>query len=416
MPPTGCKCKRSELRTVYVQLWSCQYDPEPTGIGPVSRVLACGLHDRGHKVEVVAAHPHYPEPKWGRRLLPYRETRGGIPVLRLPLWIGRATTMERYRQELTFTAAQFAALPALGRPDVIISASPSFPALLPALTYTGIRQIPWLVWLHDILPDGATATGLVESGLIIDVSRRLENAAYRRADHIVVLSREFITNLTQKGVPKAKIELIYDPATRIPEARTKQAEASPLRLLAMGNIGLSQGLASIVDAFENSDAAKSGKAELVITGDGVAAPQVRDKVRTDSVSMLGMVGDQRLEEELQAASIGLVTQAYEGSEFNIPSKLMNFMAYGLPVLAAVNPAGEVARLVEDSGAGWVIDSSDPDSLGRLVSSLCVSHDALLERGAASRRFADARFTQKGFAQHFEEALVRTVEDSSKKRE
>ncbi len=72
-----------------IQLWSYNYDPEPTGIGIVSTVWARGLRDRGHQVEVVAAHPHYPEPRWGTRVLPYREVREGINVLRLPLWIGR---------------------------------------------------------------------------------------------------------------------------------------------------------------------------------------------------------------------------------------------------------------------------------------------------------------------------------------
>lgn len=46
-----------------VQLWSYNFDPEPTGIGIVATTLARGLSKRGHDVEVVAAHPHYPEPR-----------------------------------------------------------------------------------------------------------------------------------------------------------------------------------------------------------------------------------------------------------------------------------------------------------------------------------------------------------------
>src|SRR4051812_30675747 len=85
-----------------VQLGSYNYDPEPTGIGPVSTVLARGLRRRGPQVDVVAAHPHYPSPMWGKRAKPYREIRDGVRVLRLPLWIGRDSAVERYRQELTF--------------------------------------------------------------------------------------------------------------------------------------------------------------------------------------------------------------------------------------------------------------------------------------------------------------------------
>ena len=52
-------------------------------------------------------------------------------------------------------------------------------------------------------------------------------------------------------------------------------------------------------------------------------------------------------DELQDATIALVSQKHGGEEFNIPSKLMNFMMYGLPVVASVDPRSEVARIVED---------------------------------------------------------------------
>lgn len=72
-----------------MQIWSYNYDPEPQGIAPLSAALAPELLARGHDVLVVAAHPHYPEPAWGRRVRPYRERRNVVPVLRLPLWAGR---------------------------------------------------------------------------------------------------------------------------------------------------------------------------------------------------------------------------------------------------------------------------------------------------------------------------------------
>jgi colanic acid biosynthesis glycosyl transferase WcaI len=388
-----------------VQLWSYNYDPEPTGIGPVSTVLARGLQERGHRVEVVAAHPHYPTPFWGRRLRPYREERAGIPVLRLPLWIGRESSMERYRQELTFMAAQFAAVPALSSPDVLVSASPSFPALLPAIVNANLRRLPWVLWLHDILPEGATATGFVEEGAVLSAARRLERAAYRRADRIVVLSREFTTNLVGKGVSPEKIELIYDPATRTPRAVPPLADrARPPRLLSMGNIGRSQGLAPLVAAFEAADVLRGTDVAFVITGEGVSADEARREIRSDRVQMLGVVDDDRLEQELQQASIGFVSQLYEGSEFNIPSKLMNFMAYGLPILAAVNPDGEVARIVHEAEAGWVVSSADPPAFPQRLAAILADPGEIERRGNAAVRYAERHFTQAGFAERFEGTL------------
>ncbi len=203
-----------------VQLWSYLYAPEPTGIGPVSALLARLLRDRGHEVEVVAAHPHYPEPRWGVRRLPYRDEVEGINVLRLPLWVGRSTAARRIRQELTFTGSLSAALPFLGRPDVVVAASPSFPALLPAVLNARIRRVPLVLWLHDLLPDGAVATGLVREGRVLRASRWLERTAYANADRIVVLSRNhFWTTSGRREYPRRSSP---SSMTRPPESRARR--------------------------------------------------------------------------------------------------------------------------------------------------------------------------------------------------
>ncbi len=390
-----------------LQLWTYNYHPEPTGIAPVSRTLALALRERDHAVEIVTAHPHYPSPEWGRRALPYRERQDGLPVLRLPLWIGRGSALERYRQELTFMTAQFVAAPLLARPDLAIVVSPSFPALLPAIIAHRARRTPWVLWLHDILPDGATATGVVDEGSrVIRLARTLELSAYRHADRIVVLSPAFIDNLAAKGVSEEKIRLVYDPATRRPSRPRPAAvgRGGPLRVLSMGNIGFSQGLAPLVSAVERSPDLDGTELDLVVTGTGVAAEEVQAEVLGRRVRMVGVLDDEDLERELLTADIGLVTQNYGGGEFNIPSKLMNFMAYSLPIVAAVNPGGEVARLVRDTEAGWIVDSSRPEELPRELARLASERDEVAHRGEQARSYANRHFDVDAFAERFEAVL------------
>jgi colanic acid biosynthesis glycosyl transferase WcaI len=183
-----------------------------------------------------------------------------------------------------------------------------------------------------------------------------------------------------------------------------------MRLLSMGNIGHSQGLTELLRAFEASELPDDVR--LAVTGSGVAAPEARAEVRTERVQMLGVLDDEELEAELQRADIGFVSQRYEGAEFNIPSKLMNFMAYGLPVLAAVNPASEVARIVEEAAAGWVVDSSDPGAFPREVARLSEATAEVADRAAASREFAERHFTQEGFGRRFDELLREVVAEAS----
>lgn len=399
-----------------VQLWSYNYDPEPTGIGPVSTTLARSLADRDWYVEVIAAHPHYPEPTWGRMLRPYREVRDGIRIVRLPLWVGRDTPRERIRQELTYTSALSAALPFLGPPahegpSAMIVTSPSFPALLPAVASSRLRRVPMALWLHDLLPDGALATNQIEEeGVIVRASRRLEETAYRLADRIVVLSRAFVENLRSKDVPEEKIDLVYDPATRgvLPERIPKHESNGEARILCMGNIGHSQGLTPLVREFERFSSATPINAKLEITGNGVAANEVAREIQSGAVEMLGLVDEERLDAELRSAKLALVSQVPNGSEFNLPSKLMNYMGYGLPVVAVVNPESEVANLVRDADAGWVVDSAEPTTFPRVVAEALSDPGELDRRAAAAHRFATERFTTEAFGQQFDDVLMDLV--------
>lgn len=386
-----------------IQLWSYNYDPEPLGIGPVSTAWARAMSERGHRIEVIAAHPHYPAPEWGVRWTPYREIRDGIPVTRLPLVSGRSSGRRRILQELSFLASQSAASPFLGRPDALISVSPSFPALLPAMLAARARRVPWYLWLQDILPDGASTTGLVdESGAIYRSSRRLEDAAYRSARGIVVLSESFRRNLVAKGVPGSKIEIAFNPATfPVESLYGRDDSGGPPRIVCMGNIGRSQGLAAIVADFEAHPGLAEAGARLVICGDGVAAPEVRATIRTDRVEMPGLLSQEDLRAELSRASLALVSQAYGEGEFNVPSKLMNYLAAGLPVIASVRPESEAARIVESSRAGWIAPQG---RVGDVAAAALEDPGSRLERSRAGLRFAADNLTPSALAGRFE-ALI-----------
>jgi len=271
-----------------------------------------------------------------------------------------------------------------------------------------------------VLPEGAIVTGHVKDGPVLRASRWLEQTAYRSASRVVVLSRPFLDNLRDKGVPEAKLRLIYDPATRRPGRDPEEIHAerdlTKPRLICMGNIGHTQGLPPLVKSFDRSDGIRRIGAQLRITGTGVAAAETRAQISSDSVRMLGLVSDDELERELQLASLAVVTQQYEGTEFNLPSKLMNYMAYGLPIIAAVNPESEVARLVRESGSGWIADSSKPDQFPRTIAEALEDPDEVERRGRAGLAFAESHFTQVGFAKRFEEVLSEAVTRSSAARE
>jgi colanic acid biosynthesis glycosyl transferase WcaI len=389
-----------------IQLWSYNYDPEPQGIAPLSRMLAIELTVRGHEVLVVAAHPHYPEPSWGTRRRPYKETRDDIPVLRLPLWIGRESGIERMRQELSFAAMQAAVAPLLPSTDAVIAVTPCFPALGPTMAFSRLRGTPWIMWLQDIVTDGAATTGLIENGTMLRAARGFERMTYDSASSVVVISEAFRQNLLAKGVEGKKIVRIFNPSSRhAPRPIDLDATPARPRILAMGNIGHSQGLDRIVDAFQENAELEAIEAQLVIAGHGVAAEEVRARVRCDRVHMPGVLYGEQLEPELQGASIGLVSQRADVQEFNLPSKLMNYMAYGIPVIASVRPESETARIVQESGGGWVTDARTPSEFAAVTARKLRDRDALKAAGRAGFAYAGENFRPEAVAGRFEQVLT-----------
>lgn len=394
-----------------IQLWSYNYAPEPSGIAPLSTVWAEAMMSRGHRVQVVSAHPHYPRPVWGHRVRPYRESINGIDVLRLPLWIGRASAAQRVRQEASYAVALAGSSLLFPTPDVIVAVSPSFPALLPTMIHARIREVPWVLWLQDILPDGAVATGIMRDNVLIGQARRLELAAYKSARRIVVISESFRENLRAKGVDGSKVVLSYNPASMRATPTRTDATVVRTRVLTMGNIGYSQNLKAVVEAFEASRELAALGATFVLAGDGEAAPEVSAAVQSERVRVTGMLGSAALRRELDQAAVALVSQSYEGVDFNVPSKLMNFMALGIPVVASVREDSEVARLIRSSGAGWVTPCSNLTKLTDCLARVLGQPDELAARGTAGRRFAQANFTPEVAADVFEGVLNEAVADS-----
>ncbi len=399
-----------------IQLWSYNFPPEPSGIAPLSGVWAAAMRERGHDVLVVAAHAHYPEAIWGRPVRPRRERHNGVGVVRLPLWIGRETGAQRIRQELSFAAALGAAAPLLPTPDVIVAVTPSFPGLLPAMVSARLRRIPWVMWLQDILPDGAATTGLVEPGLVLTAARRFERAAYASASRVVVISEAFEHNLRSKGVPGEKLVPIFNPsAVDPPPYAPPRPSGGRRRLLVMGNIGHSQGLAELVRIIERDQVLEPVDAELRIAGSGVAVEEVAAEIRSDRVSMVGLLLGEAMEEELAHTELGLVTQRGDVTEFNLPSKLMNYMAHGVPVLAVVPRASQTARIVRDSGAGWVVDSRAlAEELGPVLAEIFARPEELARRGRRGHETAMREFAPSQVAVKHERMLIEAVGEAGRR--
>jgi glycosyltransferase involved in cell wall biosynthesis len=177
----------------------------------------------------------------------------------------------------------------------------------------------------------------------------------------------------------------------------------------MGNVGHTQNLEAFVRAFENDRGLQEIGARLVIAGDGVASDAVRAAIATDRVRLTGILDSSRLAQLLDTAAVGLVSQMYNGADFNVPSKLMNFMGSGLPVVAAVRADSEVARIIRATDAGWVADN--PETCARTLAGALLDREGRLRRGRCAAAFAQREFAPSSIAERFEEVVSEVLRPS-----
>lgn len=98
----------------------------------------------------------------------------------------------------------------------------------------------------------------------------------------------------------------------------------------------------------------------------------------------------------------------------MPSKLQAALAMGSPVIASC--AGDVADVVQRSGAGWVAKPEDPASIADAVRAAAYAGpDHRSESGGQGARFYQERMSRRVGSALLADVLDAAVEDRSRRR-
>jgi colanic acid biosynthesis glycosyl transferase WcaI len=412
---------------MHLLILGMNYAPESTGIGPYTSGLAEFLARQGHRVTVATAFPHYPQ--WrreagyahGRRFLHW-EQRNGVAVHRGWVKIPHdRSTAQRVLYDSSFAlSALFGALPARAV-DLILCISPPLQAALTAALLRPIHRAPVVLLVKDLVPDAATAVGMLRAGPALQLARILERYAYRQADGIIVIGEAFRANLLAKGVPPGRITCIPDwvDTERIrplPRDNTfrQQQNIPPNRLVILhaGNMGAKQGLRSVIDAATLLH--NDPDVQFLLVGDGNERSGLEALVRTRrlaNVSFLPLQPEDAVSEMLAAADLLLLSQRPTVTDAVVPSKLLTYLAAGRPVLAAVAPGSTAARLVEASGGGIVVPPDDPAALAGAIEQWRT--DASAAMGQRGRRYVTDHYGRQRILGQYERYLADAVREARK---
>lgn len=382
---------------------SLNYAPEIIAIAVYSRGLAEYMSRHGTETHVIAARPYYPAWRtfegWRRPWWTARRGQAGTRIVHCPIYVPRHPTgMRRILHHLSFA---FTALPVLlwkalaVRPDAIMLVAPSLvsaPGVILAARLAGAAT-----WLHvqDFEVEAAFATGLLKrQGLLGRTAARFEHLMLRSFDRVSSISAPMLARLRLKKVRDERIVELRNwadidrvrPLETVSPLKAELGVETPYVVLYSGNLGNKQGLEVLPAMARHLRHRKD--LTVVICGDGpLRAKLQRHAADLPMVRFFPLQPVARLSDLLGMADLHLLPQIAGAADLVLPSKLVNMLASGRPVIATAAPQTALGQ--EVSGCGRLVPPGDAAALAREVEALLDNAPERARLGAAARARAEA---------------------------
>lgn len=373
--------------------------------------------EAGEEVEICTGFPNYPSgviPSEYKGMRFQREITDGYTTLRS--WIYATPNRAVWKRALAslsfmFSAAMSGALRSQ-KPDVIIASSGPF--FIGPLGYilSVIRRAPFVFEVRDILPQQAIDTGMLRNPLLIRLLTATEEFLYRRASRVVAVSEASRQELAARGVDETKLATIengisgslFVPSSKDNEVRQEYGWQGKYVAMYIGVHGVSQGLMTLLEAAERLQS--ESDIHFVFIGDGAEKEALRQWAadhQLRNVEFLPVQPRERVAQFYAAADV-CFAPLRKGNYFtiNIPSKILEIMACGRPVILGAQ--GQAQRIVEEAGGGLVVAPEDVDAYVQALRELRAQPELAEELGLRGREYVLKNFTRERKAELYLEIL------------
>jgi glycosyltransferase involved in cell wall biosynthesis len=301
----------------------------------------------------------------------------GVPVVRTALYPSHdRSSLRRVANYASFALSASTVGNALtSRPDVVYVYHPPATVGLPAVLCKWCKGAKLVYDIQDLWPDTVGVTGMVGGSLPLRAIGAWCRFVYRTADQLVVLSPGFRERLVERGVPREKIELIYNWSNEGAVQRCERDAGlasslgfeGKLNVVFAGTMGAAQDIGTVLAAARLLRDSLPA-VQFVFVGGGTDAALRKAEAERGELKNVRFLPHRPVEQmgPLLALADVLLVQLKDDPLFRItiPSKTQVYMAMGKPILMGV--AGDAADLVARAGAGILCQPGSASALAEGV--------------------------------------------------
>ena len=350
-----------------------QYHPPEMGAAAMRwNDYAQILSNLGHEVTVLSEIPNYPtgvipDEYKNKYFVNEKDSKNNFTIIRTAVWANaRQTTIQRIGFYISFMFSAIYGGLKLGSFDLIIASSPPLFVGISGMVISKLKRIPMIFDIRDLWPESAKALGEINSTLIISIAKWFETKIYSHSNGFFLAVPGF-SNYLAEQFPYTKHKIIESLMNGVSQDFLNEVdnvnvdENKQFTVLYSGNIGLAQGLGTVI---KTAQILKEYPIVFQIIGDGVERSKM-EKLKKElgllNVVFIDPVPRKKLISFIKSASICLVPLKNNPLFMNaIPSKLLEYMVCGKPVLISVK--GEVEDLMKKSNSGICIEPENEQKL------------------------------------------------------
>jgi glycosyltransferase involved in cell wall biosynthesis len=349
--------------------------------------LAQALVRAGHEVSVFVVN-------WSRQRLgaPRVHNEGALHVLMVdPIHVPFGPESLRKAAKWLFSSASL--LTALRRyrranqADLVIGFSPAVSMLLPIVVMTGFSRAKSFLVQWDFFPTHHAEIGLLSGRALTRGLKIIESLLMRRFNVIGCMSKKNADYLRANYRLAAHQEVVELPIwssfptfTPMDRSRVRQRYELPTDLPLLifgGQMSKGRGIEDVL-AVARCAQQTGLHCGFLFVGDGEQVALIHQAVLDGATNVFHLKGVQRDEylSLLSACDVGIVSTVRGVSVPTFPSKTLDYINVGIPIIAAVERATDYGEFVSRTGIGLSVEAGAYEDFVHAIREILASgHDS-----------------------------------------
>jgi len=278
--------------------------------------------------------------------------------------------------------------------------------------------------LKDIFPQNAVDIEMFkENGLLYKFFRKKEIDLYNTSDYIGCMSQgnvDFVLN-HNNFISEDKVEILPNTITPINQEVLSDSDKKEIRnkyniptnrtvLVYGGNLGKPQGIDFLKECIKHNE--KRTNTFLLIVGSGTEYTKVENYIKENNIkntALYSYMPKEDYDNVVKACDIGLVFLDNRFTIPNIPSRILTYMEFGMPIIAATDKNTDLGNIMQSGGFGLWSESKSVEDFYSNVDKICNDEQLAKAMSINGRKYLEENYT----SQNAYEIIMKHFENKSK---